>query len=279
MTCFVVPGLGNLPPGVTLSPTGTLSGTPTTPGNYVFTVECVDSGPPERRDRQTLTIQVNPASPVGFDALWNGLDSNWYNPANWSPRGVPAETSRVYFSAATSVVPRLTANVTVRDLFLEPGATLDTNGFTLTVTNNADAGRTIIGLGQTVLTGNGSTAAGVFSNLAIAGRITLSAPLTTTGTLTLAPGARLELNGQPLIVGGQLITNVTEGALPMIVGARREPVHRHRRERQRPGAERRAAHHQRRRAHEVRQRLVQRLRARSDPADGQQSRACSRTSR
>ena len=74
------------------------------------------------------------------------------------------------------------------------------------MTNNADAGRTIIGLGQTVLTGNGSVAAGVFSNLVIAGRITLSAPLTTTGTLTLAPGARLELNGQPLIVGGQFIT-------------------------------------------------------------------------
>src|SRR6185503_6811725 len=101
---------------------------------------------------------------------------------------------------------------------LEPGAQLDTNGFTLTVTNNADAGHTIIGPGQTVLTGNGSTAAGVFSNLTIAGCVTLSAPLTTTGTLTLAPGARLELNGQPLIVGGQLITNVPAGALPVILG-------------------------------------------------------------
>ncbi len=218
VTCAVVPGLGELPPGVTLSSTGTLSGTPTAPGNYVFTIECADSGTPVRRDRQTLTIQVNPASPVSFDALWNGLDSNWYNPANWSPRGVPAETARVYLSAATTVVPKLTADVTVRDLFLEPGATLDTNGFTLTVTNNADAGRTIIGTGQTVLTGNGSVAAGVFSNLTIAGRITLAAPLTTTGTLTLAPGARLELNGQPLIVGGQLITNATGGTLPIIVG-------------------------------------------------------------
>ena len=36
--------------------------------------------------------------------------------------------------------------------------------------------------------------------------------------MTLAPGARLELNGQPLIVGGQLITNVTGGTLPIIVG-------------------------------------------------------------
>ena len=84
-------------------------------------------------------------------------------------------------SAATTVVPRLTANVTLRDLFLEPGATLDTNGFTLTVTNNAEAGHTIIGEGRTVLTGDGGTASGVFANLEIRGRITLTAPLTTTG--------------------------------------------------------------------------------------------------
>ena len=77
-----------------------------------------------------------------------------------------------------------------------------------------------------MLTGNGSTAAGVFSNLEIAGRITLSAPLTTTGTLTLAPGARLELNGQPLIVGGQLITNVTGGRAAGHRRRREQPVHR-----------------------------------------------------
>ncbi len=86
------------------------------------------------------------------------------------------------------------------------------------MTNNADAGRTMIGAGRTVLTGTGGTASGVFSNLEIRGRITLTAPLTTTGSLTLAAGARLELNGQPLMVGGQLITNVTDGALPVILG-------------------------------------------------------------
>src|SRR4030095_12408429 len=99
-------------------------------------------------DEQTLSMQVNPASPIGFDALWNGADSNWYNPANGSPPGVPTATSRVYLSAATSLMPKLTANATVRDLFLEPGATLDTNGFTLTVTNNADAGHTLVGAGR-----------------------------------------------------------------------------------------------------------------------------------
>src|SRR6185436_14779922 len=139
LVCTVVSG--QLPPGVTLSPTGTISGTPTTPGNYGFTVRCTDAT--GKADEQTLSIQVDPAAPVSFDKLWNGADPNWYNPANWSPRGVPTAVHRVYVSAATAVIPRLTADVTIRDLFLEPGATLDTHGFTLTVTNNADAGRTV----------------------------------------------------------------------------------------------------------------------------------------
>ena len=219
LLCTVVSG--QLPPGVTLSPTGTLAGTPTTPGNYVFTVRCTDAN--GRSDEQTLSMQIDPAAPLNADSLWNGADANWYNPANWSPRGVPTATSRVYISAATTIFPRLTSHATVRNVFLEPGATLDTNGFTLTVTGNADAGHTIIGDGRTVLTGNGGTASGVFGNLEIQGRITLTAPLTTTGTLILGAGARLELNGQPLIVGGQLITNVTAGALPVVVGATAAP--------------------------------------------------------
>ncbi|HEU4891732.1 MAG TPA: FG-GAP-like repeat-containing protein [Vicinamibacterales bacterium] len=214
LVCSVISG--QLPPGVNLSPTGAISGAPTTPGNYVFTVRCTDAV--GKSDEQTLSIQVDPAAPVSFDVLWNGADTNWYNPANWSPRGVPTAATRVYVSAATTVIPKLTANVTIHDLFLEPGARLDTNGFTLTVTNNADAGRTVIGEGRTILTGNGGTASGVFSNLEIQGRTTLTAPVTTTGSLTLTAGARLELNGQPLIVGGQLITNVAEGALPVIIG-------------------------------------------------------------
>ena len=219
-------------------------------------------------------MQVDPAAPVGFDALWNGADTNWYNPANWSPRGVPTATSRVYISAATTVVPRLTANVTVRDLFLEPGATLDTNGFTLTVTNNADAGHTIIGDGRTVLTGNGGTASGVFANLEIQGRITLTAPVTTTGTLTLGAGraARAErpaadrrraADHQRHRRGAAGRSSAPRNNLFLVTG----------RERQRPGPQRRAADDQRRRADPVRQRLVQRLRARRGPADRQQSRA------
>ena len=64
----------------------------------------------------------------------------------------------------------------------------------------------------------GSSATGVFSNLDIRGRIILSGPVTTTGRLTLGAGARLSLNGQSLIVGGQLASNVTTGAVPVIAG-------------------------------------------------------------
>ena len=127
--------------------------------------------------------------------------------------------------------------MTVRDLFVETGATLDTNGFRLTVTRNADAGRTIIGTGTTVLTGDGGLATGVFGNLEITGRIILTGSVTTTGHLTLGPGARLNLNGHSLIVGGQLITNVTSGALPVITGPGQH-VHRGWSLRQRPRARR-----------------------------------------
>jgi hypothetical protein len=51
---------GLLPPGITLiSSTGTLSGTPTAPGNYSFTVTVMDSASPNKNSgSQTLTVAV-----------------------------------------------------------------------------------------------------------------------------------------------------------------------------------------------------------------------------
>ena len=187
LTCNVVSG--TLPPGVGLSSNGTISGTPTTPGNYRFTVRCVDAN--GNADDQSLFLQVDPTVPAGFDAAWNGADTDWSNPDNWSPRGVPLATDRVYIPVSIPVVPKLTRNVTIRDLVVEPGARVDTNGFTLTITHNADAGRTIVGNGTTILTGDG-VATGVFSNLEIRGRITLNGSVTVTGRLTLGAGGTAE---------------------------------------------------------------------------------------
>jgi hypothetical protein len=54
---------GSLPPGLTLSPTGTISGTPTTAGGYPVTVTATNFVAPAAT--QTLTITVNPAVPNG----------------------------------------------------------------------------------------------------------------------------------------------------------------------------------------------------------------------
>jgi MYXO-CTERM domain-containing protein len=47
---------GQLPPGLTLDPSGTISGTPSTAGAYVFTVEVDDSGP--QKVSKPLSIRI-----------------------------------------------------------------------------------------------------------------------------------------------------------------------------------------------------------------------------
>ena len=55
--------LGNgssLPAGLSLSSSGLISGTPTTPGTTTFTVKVTDSGTPQQTVSQTFTLTVNP---------------------------------------------------------------------------------------------------------------------------------------------------------------------------------------------------------------------------
>ena len=209
---------GTLPPGLSIDPlTGTISGTPTTPGNYVFTVQSVDAS--GNIDTQTLSIAIDPPLPAGFSRLWNGADANWSNPINWSPRGVPTAVDSVFISAAALIMPRLTSNITLVDLVVEPGATLDTSGFTVTLTGNVDAGNTIIGTGTVILTGAGVTARGTFPNLTIAGDVTVVGPLSVIGRLSLSSGARLDLNGIAVAATGQLVTSTPTGLAPVIAGA------------------------------------------------------------
>ncbi len=214
VTCTLLNG--TLPTGLILQSNGTITGTPTVPGNYRFTVRCTDTN--DNVDDQDLFLQIDPIVPGGYDAVWNGSDTDWANPTNWSPRGVPGPAERVYISAAIPVAPTLTRDETIGDLFVESGAAIETNGFSLTISGNVDAGRTIKGNGKAILAGNGHNASGVFSNVEVRGRVVLNGPVTVTGNLTLGPGARLNLNGQSLIVGGQLISSVPNGAPPVVRG-------------------------------------------------------------
>ncbi|MCL2659747.1 MAG: Ig-like domain repeat protein, partial [Acidobacteriaceae bacterium] len=57
--------VGSSPPGLTLSPSGVLSGTPTAPGSYTFTVTATDSTLPAGYDgTQEYTIVIAKATPV-----------------------------------------------------------------------------------------------------------------------------------------------------------------------------------------------------------------------
>jgi Putative Ig domain len=55
---------GMLPPGLTLSPTGTISGTPTAGGTFAFTVKVTDSAHPAATATQALSITIT--GPSGY---------------------------------------------------------------------------------------------------------------------------------------------------------------------------------------------------------------------
>ncbi|MEQ1848346.1 MAG: putative Ig domain-containing protein, partial [Nitrospira sp.] len=56
---------GALPVGVTLSPSGLLSGTPTTQGTSTFTIRVQDSGNPQQSAQKQFTLTVNAVTPLG----------------------------------------------------------------------------------------------------------------------------------------------------------------------------------------------------------------------
>jgi hypothetical protein len=56
---------GTLPPGLTLSAAGVISGTPTTPGTSTFTVKVTDSGSPPQAKTKAMTLTVNPWCSAG----------------------------------------------------------------------------------------------------------------------------------------------------------------------------------------------------------------------
>jgi hypothetical protein len=55
-----------LPPGLTLQSDGTISGIPTTPGTFHFTVEVGDATRPPRKDSRELMLVVVPAMPMDW---------------------------------------------------------------------------------------------------------------------------------------------------------------------------------------------------------------------
>ena len=59
---------GSLPPGISLSTTGVLSGTSSAVGNYAFTIQASDSGTPQQRATASYTLTVASGFTVSFAA-------------------------------------------------------------------------------------------------------------------------------------------------------------------------------------------------------------------
>ena len=58
---------GSLPSGLTLQPaSGVISGTPTTPGNLLFTVQVTDSSPTQQRKSKSLTLTISSSGPFAI---------------------------------------------------------------------------------------------------------------------------------------------------------------------------------------------------------------------
>jgi len=69
---------GALPPGITLSPSGTLSGRPTTVGSYPVTIKVVDASSPKQVATRSFVLVVAPME-VTTSALPTAKKGAWYS--------------------------------------------------------------------------------------------------------------------------------------------------------------------------------------------------------
>ncbi|MBM3405021.1 MAG: T9SS type A sorting domain-containing protein [Bacteroidetes bacterium] len=75
----------------------------------------------------TLDITVNSGGgPVTL--AFGGLSSDWFNPLNWTPNGVPGATTDVILPGGLANYPNVTGPATCHTMYLEDGATILGNG-------------------------------------------------------------------------------------------------------------------------------------------------------
>jgi gliding motility-associated-like protein len=124
-----------LPAGLTLSPTGLVSGTPTATGNPTFDVVVTDSK--NCTATATFALTVTPALALAPGALPNGVTGTPY-----TTNGIPAATGGTgpYTYSAAGVPPGLTFNAATREI---TGTPTQTGTFTIPVTVTDANGNTI----------------------------------------------------------------------------------------------------------------------------------------
>ena len=156
---------------------------------------------------------------------WNGsVSSDWNNGSNWTPSGIPSSGIVNINNSMTPFPCILDANRTIATLNINSGASLDFNGFTLTVTgtstfNNATLSNTILTSGN--LSGfsnntfNGSTVLTKTGNLAndLIGGNTFNGSLTVTNNTT----TRLSFSNTTgdTVIGNTIMNKMGAGSIEL----------------------------------------------------------------
>jgi hypothetical protein len=125
---------GSLPPGISLSASGAITGTPSTAGTYNFTVQVSDSSIPAKTATQSYSITVKPP-PLFFgpSSLPGGLVGHPYSGSLSGSGGTPPYSFNV---VGGSLPPGLTLNPTTGAITGTPSAA-GTHAFKVTLTDSS----------------------------------------------------------------------------------------------------------------------------------------------
>lgn len=147
--------------------------------------------------------------PAGALITWTGaVNTDWSEPGNWSPSGVPTATDNVRIPLATNQ-PVLTNNASVQDLSVDGSATLSLNGFALTATRNVDATGFVLEPGTVVLSGSGTTVQGYLPSVQVLGSVTVVNSVWASGNLDVVGSGSFDLDTSSVSVGGSFSTSGT----------------------------------------------------------------------
>ncbi len=117
---------GTLPPGITFSAAGALSGTPTTPGNYTFTIRATDAN--GCFGERTVTLNVTcPTITIAPSTLSDGLVGAPYTPVQFTQTGSP---TTVTWTLQSGTLP---AGMTLTGGGMLSGTPTSTGTFTFTI--------------------------------------------------------------------------------------------------------------------------------------------------
>lgn len=97
---------GSLPPGLSLTTDGIISGTPTMTGTFSFTVKVVDSqSPVQAVNSQNFSIMINPVLSLASMTLPNGLVGSTYDATIQASNGVAPYNYTVAFGSLPPCMP------------------------------------------------------------------------------------------------------------------------------------------------------------------------------